>query len=71
MRQFFLATQIRVKNIFQTYKNCKHIQVVVSPAVGLFFKLEVLQEAISLVKGKLKRRCVASCKKKLPRVTAP
>ena len=29
----------------------------------------VLQEAISLVKGSLKRRCVTSCKKKLPRVT--
>ena len=31
----------------------------------------MLQEAIYLVKGSLKRRCVASCKKKLPRVTAP
>ena len=38
---------------------------------NFFCKLEVLQEAISLVKGSLKRRCVASCKKKLPRVTAP
>ena len=47
------------------------MQVVVWPAVGLFCKLEVLQEAISLVKGSLKRRCVASCKKALPRVTAP
>ena len=31
----------------------------------------MLQEAISLVKGSLKRRCVASCKKKLPLVTWP
>ena len=31
----------------------------------------MLQEVISLVKGSLKRRCVASCKKKLPRVTRP
>ena len=49
----------------------RHMQVVVWLAVGLFCKLEVLQEAISLVKGSLKRRCVASCKKTLPRVTAP
>ena len=34
-------------------------------AVVLFCKLEVLQEAISLVKGSLKRRCVASCKKQI------
>ena len=31
----------------------------------------MLQEAISLVKGSLKRRCVASCKKKLPLVIWP
>ena len=47
------------------------MQVVVWPAVGLFCKLEVLHGAISIAKGSLKRRCVASCKKKLPRVTAP
>ena len=46
------------------------MQVVVRPAVGLFCKLEVLQEAISLVKGSLKRLCVASCKEKLPRDNA-
>ena len=59
------------KIYFRLLENCRHMQVVVWPAVGLFCKLEVLQEAISLVKGSLKRRCVASCKKQLPRVTAP
>ena len=66
-----LATYIWVKKIFQAPVECRHMQVVVWPAVGLFCKLKVLQEAISLVKGSLKRRCVASCKKKLPRVTWP
>ena len=47
------------------------MQVVVWPTVGLFCKLEVLQEAISLVKGSLKRHCVASCKKKRRSSHAP
>ena len=55
-----------MKKIFQAPVELQTYQVVVWPAVGLFCKLEVLQEAISLVKGSLKLRCklqekIASC----------